>query len=233
MNDLSKVLAGIDKSDFHDAFDKFKRNIVLSVLNSDVHYYKYLNKDQLIGGNVGVLSRCPDNLKEQIKKIINDGNEFRVSVITMDIVHYELYIIISNDKPIVTPEGKECDAYSMTAKYKIDEEADNFITQFLFLSNKSIGYKNENRYHIIVHEIVHLVLGYLKQIQNIPSDTFELIDKLNCEEFLADFLPFYMVDNMEYINNFLMYGKKWFKENIFNQYKENIKQLIPYFNMEL
>ena len=87
MNDMSKVLAGIDKSDFHDAFDKFKRNIVLSVLNSDVHYYQYLNKDQLIGGNIGVLSRCPDNLKDQIKKIINDGNEFRVSVITT-LYHY-------------------------------------------------------------------------------------------------------------------------------------------------
>ena len=38
MNDMSKVLSGIDKSDFHDAFDKYKRNIVLNVLNVKVTY---------------------------------------------------------------------------------------------------------------------------------------------------------------------------------------------------
>ena len=235
MTDICKVFMGIDKSDFHDAFSKFKRDIILSVLNDDVQYYQYLNKDNLLSDDVfkmGIFSRCPDNVKEKIIKIINGGNEFRVSILTMNLIHYELYIVICNDKPIVTPDGKECDAYSMTAKYKIDEEADDFITQFMFLSNKSIGYKNENRYHIIVHEIVHLVLGYLREIKNIDGDTFELIDKLGCEEFLADFLPFYMVEGMDFINNFLLYGKKWFKEDIFKNYKEYIKQLIPYFNME-
>ena len=229
MNDICEVFKGIDESDFQDAFDKFKRHIIISVLNSDVQYYSYLNKEQLMG-RMGVFNRCPDNIKEKITKIINDGTEFRVSVLTMNLIHYELYIIICNDKPICTPDGKECDAYSMTAKYKMDEEADDFVTQFMFLSNKSIGYKNENRYHIIVHEIVHLVLGYLKEINNIDSDTFELIDKLKCEEFLADFLPFYMVDGMDFINNFLLYGKKWFKEDIFTNYKKYMKQLIPYFN---
>lgn len=232
MTDICNILANIDDSDFKDAFDKFKRHVIISILNKEVQYYHYFNKDELLG-RTGVFNRCPDNLKEKIVKIISNGNEFKVSLLTMNLIHYELYIIISNDSTIVTPEGRACDAYSVTAKYKIDEESDDFITQFMFISNQSIGYKNENRYHIIMHEIVHLVLGYLKEIKNIDTETFDLIEKLKCEEFLADFLPFYMIDDSDFINNFLLYGKKWFKEESFTQYKEYIKLLIPYFNSNL
>ena len=48
------------------------------------------------------------------------------------------------------------------------------------------------------------------------------------EEFLADFLPFYMVDNMEYINNFLnMVNEKEYNKDLLNEglvYEDIYKQ---------
>jgi hypothetical protein len=226
MTNFEMVMGAITESRFIDIFNRFKQYIVLSILDSDVSYSDYKTKQDI----KRLFSDFPKEVLDDLCKVIGDRGLFKIILVDNDLPHYQLYIIVSQDDQIrINGDAtKPCDGYSATIKCKLQEdESDDYLTQFLILSNVAKGYRDENKYHIINHEIVHLVIRYMIHTKEIPHLIGYLIDN-NMNEFLADFLPFYARQNGRYVNDFVEYGKRWFKEDVLTAYIRYVEDLVPW-----
>lgn len=174
-------------------------------------------------------------LYEMVNNIIKNSKDISIKLITIN-PRYDLYTIQLHDIDIKSnPYFKDADAiylgFDDISKMEDNESELTYRLGVIIIGNSSF-IDDEQKRHVLEHEIAHASMDYLEQIldMDVPEDVDD-------KEFLADFLPIQAIyqDNKEdddYINHFLEYSEKYIKNDIAKKYKEYVKKVIIALNQE-
>lgn len=236
MSKIVKVFDTIDNihlddgfGSFYEYYDRLRRHIFIDVLNSELLTSEYQDKDTVMR----LLRLTKYGMDDTINKVTNGANQFKFMMPECLFSDIDIYVLVQFDTPLIDMSGKPVGALTVSSEVidtdNKDKLSKKILKQILLFSDQAVAYRDENKFHIINHEIIHAVLNIFMFRGYILSDILDFMDH-DIIEFLADFLPFYRNRNSDYINDFLLYSKKWFTKDVQERYIEYMKELIPYFN---
>ena len=234
---LKYKMEGDTESVFDTVYEKVKRKVFISLLDNSTNVLQFADKEEAMKSLSDYSQLKIKDTKEAlcldtVRKIIADCSKIKILHIDLGFNHYDMYVIIAHDKPIINPvTNNVCEGIYISSVDKMRQDEADITTSFIILSDDNKNFRDENRVHVICHEICHLVLSYMKR-NGYVTKAFTDNWSSEMEEFLCDFLPFYHLKERDYLCNFLEYGEKWFKPEIMNRYRQYIKEIVIYMNSE-